>query len=958
MKTIIASSLCLLILCISIPVRAGVVINEVLYHSPNDLNDLEYIELFNAGDEPVKLAGWELSKGVKFDFPRKTVIEPKGFVVICKDQELFEKFYGGVETVGEYKKSLSNGSDKINLKDSDGEVVDTMEYDDRAPWPVAADGYSASLERICPTGDSESPDNWAPSVLSDDYDRKPSGTPGAQNSVFQPAPPPVIEKVLASAEEVCEPGSAIKVTATVNDSDKIDLLYRVARPGGEGDEVAIPMKRATGGRFKATIPAQEADRIVRFRVRAKGKDGAVRHFPALNEIRPALSVYVSEPIAVDQIPVGHFFNVGEAEFKRATDYREEASRPQRRWQPGRFGRGPGGGFDRREESPEDRARRERERAWRDADRQLRDDRLVAAWSSLTLGDGSSAPRVKTLLPAFRSANGQLDKLREQLREADDIQKEATKIPNQLEDLEKILIASMPEKLSEAQRSALAAIGGGDEQDRGRDPREMLRRFHNVEQTWFRIAMHEDVDAAAVAKARGSVIEGIKLRDATKIEAGEGGRPDFRAIMGAVEGLLEGLNSELEDDLGEELFAKLELDGGGRRGGGRRPGGWGPERRPATPLRPQGRSAFIYTDPKTKTTRLFDFVNITPRKSGHKVRLHKDRMLDGMTIVNVIYEADERTFLNESLAYDLYRAAGNITQRAGYMRVLVDGKLVGHQLWFEQPNGAFLRHNDIDDKGNMYKVNWMGQNVASEFTPEDKKPDRRRDVVGRHEKKSNPHDGYDDLIDLAEALEEAEGDDAKMWRLIEKHFDVEHMVNYFAVNSLLSHWDGFFNNYFPYHDTRNDKWEMYPWDQDSTWSQRGGDLSSLSAMPLNFGAADAEPPGGRGSWRGGFGGGGVWWWRDGGEISKPLLANPRFRERFQDRLDELCGTVFTEGEFGKRIRDLEHTLEPEVKLRAKLRGTDEAAAVKELSEIMGALRDHLEQRRAFILAQLGSAPGGQ
>ena len=47
--------------------------------------------------------------------------------------------------------------------------------------PIAADGYSASLERIVSNGNSNNPYNWAPSVLNLDA-AIPSGTPGAVNS--------------------------------------------------------------------------------------------------------------------------------------------------------------------------------------------------------------------------------------------------------------------------------------------------------------------------------------------------------------------------------------------------------------------------------------------------------------------------------------------------------------------------------------------------------------------------------------------------------------------------------------------------------------------------------------------------------------------------------------------------------------------------------------------------------
>src|SRR5437762_5806420 len=37
--------------------NARVVINEVFYHAPDDIEDLEYIELHNSSDQPVDLSG-------------------------------------------------------------------------------------------------------------------------------------------------------------------------------------------------------------------------------------------------------------------------------------------------------------------------------------------------------------------------------------------------------------------------------------------------------------------------------------------------------------------------------------------------------------------------------------------------------------------------------------------------------------------------------------------------------------------------------------------------------------------------------------------------------------------------------------------------------------------------------------------------------------------------------------
>jgi hypothetical protein len=383
--------------------------------------------------------------------------------------------------------------------------------------------------------------------------------------------------------------------------------------------------------------------------------------------------------------------------------------------------------------------------------------------------------------------------------------------------------------------------------------------------------------------------------------------------------------------------------------------------PPSPLVPQGPSAVVYTDYKTGQSQVFDFVNVVRRKSGWKVKFHKDRPLLGITTLNLLYEPNEETILNEALAYELYRLAGNASYASGYMRLVINGEPVGYHLYFEQPNGSFFRRNQIDDGGDLYKLIWMGNAEISKRIPRDQLPSRR-DIAGRYEKKTHRHEGHQELIALIEKLESAKTDE-EMGKVIEENFEVDQVVNYFAVNSLLAHWDGFFNNFFFYHDRGGTgKWSLYPWDQDSTWSQRGGPPGELYEMPIYFGAQGATPTGLKKSTPGsralggffpfGFGGGKMWW-RDGGDISRPLLGNPEFYGRFKKRLNELTAEVFNEKVFGPKIDQMRADLEPEVRLRAQLRKVDEEAAVQRLQQVTTALREHLTKRRDFIQVALAA-----
>ena len=52
---------------------SGVVINEIFYHAPDDLADLQWVELYNDGDGTADLTGWMLDGGSIFVFPAATI---------------------------------------------------------------------------------------------------------------------------------------------------------------------------------------------------------------------------------------------------------------------------------------------------------------------------------------------------------------------------------------------------------------------------------------------------------------------------------------------------------------------------------------------------------------------------------------------------------------------------------------------------------------------------------------------------------------------------------------------------------------------------------------------------------------------------------------------------------------------------------------------------------------------
>jgi hypothetical protein len=284
----------------TLPLPAQVVVNEIFYNAPDDLDDLQWIELYNNAEQPADLSGWTIDDGKIYTFPSGTTLDARGYVIVALNTNRFTEFYSE-RAQGPLRRPLKRSGERLHLKDASGKVIDVARYKDRSPWPVSADGYSASVERICPTANGDTADNWAASPLPPTP--KPSGTPGRQNARFSATLPPSLN-VDPAAQEL-GPGQPLPVSVTVQGNARtVELLYRVIAEGAEDRESVLPMAQALGSRYRGIIPPQTAGSLIRYRVKAIGKDGSVRFSPDEQELRPSLSVYVHEPWDKGNIPSG------------------------------------------------------------------------------------------------------------------------------------------------------------------------------------------------------------------------------------------------------------------------------------------------------------------------------------------------------------------------------------------------------------------------------------------------------------------------------------------------------------------------------------------------------------------------------------------------------------------------------------------------------------------------------
>ncbi len=155
----------------------GIIINEINYHSADDFDTGDWIELYNALDNTTDISGWIIrdeNDPNGFTMPSKTVIEPYGYLVLCSNTWKFHQMFSQVSNyMGDLGFAFDNAGERISLYNNQNILVDSVCYSDSYPWPVQPDGNGPTLLLKNPNLDNGIAKNW---TSSNDH-----GTPGSAN---------------------------------------------------------------------------------------------------------------------------------------------------------------------------------------------------------------------------------------------------------------------------------------------------------------------------------------------------------------------------------------------------------------------------------------------------------------------------------------------------------------------------------------------------------------------------------------------------------------------------------------------------------------------------------------------------------------------------------------------------------------------------------------------------------
>jgi hypothetical protein len=211
-------------------------------------------------------------------------------------------------------------------------------------------------------------------------------------------------------------------------------------------------------------------------------------------------------------------------------------------------------------------------------------------------------------------------------------------------------------------------------------------------------------------------------------------------------------------------------------------------------------------------------NVEIRKKGYlgslsrirpSLKLNFDTFQEGRTFkslkrMTLNNDRQDPSNTHQCMAYDLFRAAGLVAPRCNLVKVVINNEEMGVYSHVESIKKPFLERNYNNKSGNLYEaqVADFGSNLNQRFEL-------------KTNKKSNDRSDLDRLSSVL-ALENDE-----FIAQIGQHINIDEFIKFWAVETLIGHWDsatGNTNNYYMYHNPEDDLFHFIPWGTDSTFTK--------------------------------------------------------------------------------------------------------------------------------------------
>jgi len=171
-------------------------------------------------------------------------------------------------------------------------------------------------------------------------------------------------------------------------------------------------------------------------------------------------------------------------------------------------------------------------------------------------------------------------------------------------------------------------------------------------------------------------------------------------------------------------------------------------------------------------------------------------------------ASDKALMREWMAWKMMAALGMKVPEVHFTRVSFNrGEKVGLYLSIEWMGPEFLEANGLDVRGEFYQPDDAGH-CGDLYSTAD---------LARCFSKITPQDeDYSNLKGMAISLNAATN--SNIDKVLGRYFDVESVLNWIMVNSLLTNGDTYNKNYWLYYHPAEEKWTVIPWDYNLTFGR--------------------------------------------------------------------------------------------------------------------------------------------
>lgn len=268
---------------------------------------------------------------------------------------------------------------------------------------------------------------------------------------------------------------------------------------------------------------------------------------------------------------------------------------------------------------------------------------------------------------------------------------------------------------------------------------------------------------------------------------------------------------------------------------------------------------------------------------------------GFTELAMSSNFKDNTYLHEKLAHDIFREFGVAAPRTAFYRVFVD--YGDGPVYF----GLYTMVEVVFDKPFMTK--WFGGPFGNSYKPDgqgSKLNDPSLLTSTYFPNKTNSGVVGTDIQDLVSSLlADNRLSDPAAWRAkLEQYIDMEQYLKYLAANTTMKNWDTYgrmTHNYYLCQNSSSGKLTWVPWDNNEAFTNGPG--GPTTALNFDFSNMETSPL------------------TAGGEMPWPMIsyvyADPVYKSKYDDYIDDFIGSVFTSANLDQRINDYHFMIEPYV-----------------------------------------------